>query len=283
MRKGRTNRSGLDPASESPLNAAIAARDRNAIQMVQAAVDRKEVMLAFQPVVPAADPARPAFHEALIRILDDTGRIIPARDFIDAIETTELGRRIDCLALEMGLSELRAVPDLRLSVNMSARSIGYPQWMRILHRGLADDPTSGERLILEITEASAMVVPDIVMVFMRDLQQQGLAFALDDFGAGFTSIRYLRDFYFDILKIDGQFIRGVAGNRDNQCLTRALLDIAHHFDMFAVAESVEDARDATYLAGIGMDCLQGYHFGAPVVHPPWRQPEKGRRRALTSG
>jgi EAL domain-containing protein (putative c-di-GMP-specific phosphodiesterase class I) len=145
--------------------------------------------------------------------------------------------------------------------------------MRILHRGLTDDPTSGERLILEITEASAMVVPDIVMVFMRDLQQQGLAFALDDFGAGFTSIRYLRDFYFDILKIDGQFIRGVAGNRDNQCLTRALLDIAHHFDMFAVAD----------LAGIGMDCLQGYHFGAPVVHPPWRQAEKGRRRALTSG
>ena len=67
------------------------------------------------------------------------------------------------------------------------------------------------------------------------------AFALDDFGAGFTSFRYLREFYFDIIKIDGQFIRGISDNPDNQVLTQALLSIAHHFDMFAVAESVESA------------------------------------------
>ncbi|MCV2867157.1 EAL domain-containing protein [Defluviimonas sp. WL0002] len=279
MTKGRKTRLGMDPSDESPLNAAVAARDRDAVLMVQAAVDRREVMLAFQPIVPAAAPARPAFHEALIRVLDDTGRIIPARDFIDAIETTELGRRIDCLALELGLAELRSVPELRLSVNMSARSIGYPQWMQTLMRGLAADPTVGERLILEITEASAMVMPDTVMVFMRELQNRGLAFALDDFGAGFTSFRYLKNFYFDIVKIDGQFVSGIADNADNQCLAKALLSIAHHFDMFAVAECVESAHDAAYLAQIGMDCLQGFHFGAPVVHPPWRKASTDRRRA----
>lgn len=269
----------IDPDDESPLNAALAQRDRDAIEMARAAVERKEVMLAFQPVVSSADPTRPAFWEALIRVLDHTGRIIPARDFIDAIETTELGRRIDCLALELGLAELAAVPGLRLSINMSARSIGYPDWTRVLNRGLAVDPTAGERLILEITEASAMMMPDIVSVFMRDLQDRGVAFALDDFGAGFTSFRYLREFYFDFLKIDGQFIRGVAANPDNQCLIRALLSIARHFDMFAVAESVETEADAAWLAGIGMDCLQGYFYGAPVVTPPWRRPAARRRRA----
>jgi len=284
----RTRRNGMsdsrkrppiDPDDESPLNAALAQRDRDAIEMARAAVERKEVMLAFQPVVSSADPTRPAFWEALIRVLDHTGRIIPARDFIDAIETTELGRRIDCLALELGLAELAAVPGLRLSINMSARSIGYPDWTRVLNRGLAVDPTAGERLILEITEASAMMMPDIVSVFMRDLQDRGVAFALDDFGAGFTSFRYLREFYFDFLKIDGQFIRGVAANPDNQCLIRALLSIARHFDMFAVAESVETEADAAWLAGIGMDCLQGYFYGAPVVTPPWRRPAARRRRA----
>ncbi len=269
----------IDPDDESPLNAALAQRDRDAIEMARAAVERKEVMLAFQPVVSSADPTRPAFWEALIRVLDHTGRIIPARDFIDAIETTELGRRIDCLALELGLAELAAVPGLRLSINMSARSIGYPDWTRVLNRGLAVDPTAGERLILEITEASAMMMPDIVSVFMRDLQDRGVAFALDDFGAGFTSFRYLREFYFDFLKIDGQFIRGVAANPDNQCLIRALLLIARHFDMFAVAESVETEADAAWLAGIGMDCLQGYFYGAPVVTPPWRRTAARRRRA----
>lgn len=279
MTHGSRNRPPIDPSDQSPLNAAVAQRDRDAIDLVRAAVERKEVMLAFQPVVACNTSAKPAFWEALIRVLDATGRIIPARDFIDAIETTELGRKIDCLALEFGLAELAAVPDLRLSINMSARSIGYPAWMRVLNRGLAIDPSAGERLILEITESSAMVMPDIVSVFMRDLQDRGVAFAMDDFGAGFTSFRYLKDFYFDILKIDGQFIRGIATNHDNQCLTQALVSIAHHFDMFAVAESVETEADAAYLAGIGVDCLQGYLYGAPVVSPPWRQAADKRRHA----
>ncbi|HAR52570.1 MAG TPA: EAL domain-containing protein, partial [Roseovarius nubinhibens] len=70
------------------------------------------------------------------------------------------------------------------------------------------DPTVAERLILEITESSAMVVPELVTGFMEKLQHKGVSFALDDFGAGYTSFRYLKQFYFDILKIDGQFIRG---------------------------------------------------------------------------
>ena len=118
-----------------------------------------------------------------------------------------------------------------------------------------------------------MVMPDIVMVFMRDLQKQGISFALDDFGAGMTSFKYLRQFYFDFLKIDGQFIRGIADNPDNQCMTRALLAIAQQFDMFAVAESVETARDAEVLVAMGMDCMQGYYFGAPTVTPPWKAPQ----------
>ena len=70
-------------------------------------------------------PKRAAFYEGLIRIMDPSGRIIPAADFIGAVETRELGRKIDCLALEMGLDTLAAEPGIRLSINMSARSIGY--------------------------------------------------------------------------------------------------------------------------------------------------------------
>ena len=115
-----------------------------------------------------------------------------------------------------------------------------------------------------------MIVPELVTGFMRDLQCRGVSFALDDFGAGFTSFRYLRDFYFDIVKIDGQFIRGIADSADNQVLTSALSAIATQFDMLTVAESVETARDAEYLAAVGINCLQGYFFGAPTVNPPWQ-------------
>lgn len=264
---------------QDPLSYAISAKDQTTLAMVADAVRHKQVMLAYQPVVPAGQVDRVAFYEGLIRVLDGTGRIIPAKEFIGAIEATETGRVIDCLALEKGFRALSMHSSLRLSINMSARSIGYSRWMRTLQRGLDADPTAGERLILEITESSAMLVPELVIGFMSELAQRGISFALDDFGAGFTSFRYLRDFYFDILKIDGQFIRGIAQNADNQVLTTALATIARQFDMFTIAESVERADDAAYLTAIGIDCLQGYFYGAPSVKPIWLTPDARRASA----
>lgn len=255
---------------DSPLTAAAFAARADALDMVRAAIQSKSVLLAFQPVVQAKITRRPAFYEGLIRILDHTGRIIPARDFIPFVETNELGRQIDCLSLELGLKTLAQEPGLRLSINMSARSIGYPAWLSTLERGLRANPESAGRLILEITESSAMVVPDLVTAFMQEMQERGVCFALDDFGAGYTAFRHLKEFYFDIIKIDGQFIRGIHRSPDNQVLTQALVSIARHFDMFTVAECVETAEDARYLTDIGVDCLQGYYFGAPRTQPAWR-------------
>ncbi|MCP3972832.1 MAG: EAL domain-containing protein [Rhodobacteraceae bacterium] len=261
----------------SPLAAAVSERDRDTLNLVRDAVARGNVLLAFQPVVQTAQPDRVAFYEGLIRVLDQTGRVIPARDFIEVIETHELGRRIDCLALKLGLETLAATPGLRLAINMSARSVGYRAWMDTLKRGLALSPTVAERLILEITESSAMLVPDVVQAFMRDLQHCGITFALDDFGSGYTSFRYLRDFYFDILKIDGHFIRGIHKSPDDQVLVQALLSIARHFEMFTVAEFVESAEDAEFLTQIGIDCMQGYFFGVPTTRPSWVAVQQARR------
>ena len=264
---------------DTPLAVAVTSRDRSVVDMVEEAVRHNQVRLAYQAIVPAGEQAQPAFYEGLVRVLDETGRVIPAREFIQAIETTATGRIIDCLALDKGLRMLGDYPEIRLSINMSARSIGYPRWMRTLRRGLGQDATIAERLILEITEGSAMLVPELVVSFMEDLQKKGVSFALDDFGSGFTSFRYLRDFYFDILKIDGQFIRGIADNPDNQVLTGALIAIAQQFDMVTVAENVEQPRDAAYLTQIGIDCLQGYYFGAPTIHPPWIDEAQARQGA----
>lgn len=269
---------GAGDMAGSPLSFAIGESDRRTLDTVREALRKRRLLLAYQPVVSAADTGRIAFHEGLIRILDETGRVIPARDFIGAVETTEIGRLIDCASLELGLDALRREPGLRLAINMSARSIGYPRWVDILHRGLAAEATVGERLILEITEGSAMLMPEIVTAFMEDLHRHGIAFALDDFGAGFTAFRYFKEFFFDIVKIDGQFIRGVHRDPDNQVLAQALISIARQFDMFTVAESVEAPEDADWLQAQGVDCLQGYLFGAPTTMPDWSD-EARRKRA----
>jgi EAL domain-containing protein (putative c-di-GMP-specific phosphodiesterase class I) len=269
----------VDPDLElsSPLSIAIAKRDQETIQMVRHAVERRQVMLAYQPVVRGTDPAAPAFYEGLIRVLDHTGRIIPAADFIDVVEGQELGRKLDTWALRLGFEALQQEPSLRLALNMSARSIGYPDWIETLRSGLRRHPTIGERLILEITERTAIVMPELVQVFMAEMQGHGVSFALDDFGAGYTAFKYLRDFYFDVLKIDGEFIRNIATDPDNQVITEAMLSVGRHFDMLTVAEAVETAPDAEFLIGAGCDLLQGYCFGAPTVRPWWAEQETRRR------
>ena len=260
----------VDAIHASPLSCAAYEQRHNTLKMVRAALDDRRAVLAFQPVVQARLPKRAAFYEGLIRIIDHTGRVIPAADFMSAVETNEIGRRIDCLALEIGLTTLANEPSIRLSVNMSARSIGYPEWLATLERGLRHAPLVAERLILEITESSAIIMPDMVTLFMQDMQERGISFALDDFGAGYTAFRYLKDFYFDIVKIDGSFIRDITHEADNQVLVQALVSIARHFDMFTVAESVETADDAQTLVRMGVDCLQGYYYGAPSVREPWK-------------
>ena len=265
--------------SASPLGVMISAQDRETMSMVREAIDTRRMRLAYQPVVLAREPDRVAFHEGLIRVLDPNGRVIPAKDFIDAVENTEIGREIDCIALELGMGTLARHADVRLSINMSARSIGYPRWMRTFRKGLAAGPTVGERLILEITESSAMLVPELVTAFMEELQAEGVAFALDDFGSGYTAIRYFKDFFFDILKIDGQFIRDIHRDPDNAALTAALLSIGKHFHMFTIAEAVETPEEAQFLVNLGVDCLQGYLFGAATLRPEFLGRDVRQKRA----
>ena len=97
----------------------------------------------------ASNPDKIAFYEGLIRVLDETGRVIPAGDFMALAEEANLGREIDVAALHLGLEALRDNPGLRLSINMSARSIGYSKWSNLLRRYLALDRSIGERLIIQ--------------------------------------------------------------------------------------------------------------------------------------
>jgi EAL domain-containing protein (putative c-di-GMP-specific phosphodiesterase class I) len=269
--------SAFDPSAsgeDNPLSAAVGARDRNVIDMVRNALERKEAFLLFQPIVDCGDTRRVAFYESLIRVSDDTGRTIPAKDFIMQVENTETGRIIDCLALEIAMRTLRERSDIRLSVNMSARSMGYMGWSDTYFAGLKPDPTIADRLIIEITESSAIEMPDITRGFMDRVQATGASFALDDFGAGYTSFRYLKEFLFDVIKIDQYFVRDIHRDADNRAIVATLIQIANHFDMFCVVEGVETEEEATCLRAMGADCLQGFLYGHAATLPPVEKQRK---------
>ncbi|MFZ1469686.1 MAG: EAL domain-containing protein [Paracoccaceae bacterium] len=268
----------LDADLATPLAVATSSADRDTLAMVSAALSLRRMRLAFQPAVYSADPSIIGFYEGYLRLLDPQDRVIPARDFMDVVETQELGREIDVAALQLGLMALQKNPGIRVAVNMSARSVGYKKWTSTLRQALKSFPEIGRGLILEISEASAMQMPDVLAPFMKDLRGNGIAFTLDDFGAGATSLQLLREFRFDIAKLDGMYIRGIEGSEKNQPLVRAAIAMAKEFNMFLVAEAVETVAEANWLRDHGVGCLQGYFFGAPEVAPDFSRFRKGRQQ-----
>jgi EAL domain-containing protein (putative c-di-GMP-specific phosphodiesterase class I) len=276
MKEPKSSKFDRDPALASPLSAAISAQDRDTLAMVASALKDRRMRLAFQPVVYAADPTLIGFFEGFIRLLNLRDQVIPARDFMAAVEQRQLGRDIDCAALQLGLMAMQRNPQIRVSINMSARSVGYRPWMDLLSRALQDSPRLGSSLILEINEESALQVPDVLKPFMSEMREKGIVFALDDFGAGTTSLRLLEELDFEIAKIDGALVKNVDRSKATKSATRAAIAMAQELGMYVVAEAVETEGEANWLRDAGVGCLQGYLFGAPTVTPDFRAFRHGR-------
>jgi len=208
--------------------------------------------------------------ECLLRMLDESGRLVPAGDFIPAAEKLGLIRMVDRRTLELALEELEACPDLQLAVNLSGMTVVDPSTLTQLLGLGRDAGRVAERLTFEITETVAVQdIRDSVHMVER-LKELGCTVALDDFGAGYTSYRYLKTLDVDLMKIDGQFVQGLDSNRDNDLFVRTLIDLAHGFDVRVVAESIETEADALALRRRGVDYLQGYYFGRPEIGRPWQ-------------
>lgn len=235
--------------------------------MVANAISDGRVGLAFQPIFRAGPRPMIAFHEGLIRIRNTDGRLVSAAEFIPAVENTSLVQALDRIALQKALDMLRVDPYQRLSINMSAITIMDAEWMDIMARASDATPHIADRLIVEITESASMADADETARFMEFGHRLGCCFAIDDFGAGFTSFSQLRRFKFDMVKIDGQFIRGLPNSRDNQVLVDALVRISRQFEMFTVAEFVETAEESAMAQQMGIDGLQGFYHGRSADTP----------------
>ncbi len=272
----RLSKFDRDPTMASPLDVAVSAEDRETMARVTGALRDRRMRLAFQPVVYAADTAVIGFYEGFIRLLNERDQVIPARDFMATVEQHELGRQIDCAALQMGLMALQRNPQIRVSINMSARSVGYRPWVQVLRKALRDTPRLAHNLILEITEPSILQVPDVLKSFMEEMRNHGIVFALDDFGAGITSLRLLREMRFEIAKIDGSLVKNVDTSADGQAIARAAIAVAQEMNMYVVAEAVETEGEANWLRDAGVGCMQGYLFGPPTVTPDFRAFRHGR-------
>ncbi|HEX3953939.1 MAG TPA: GGDEF and EAL domain-containing protein [Stellaceae bacterium] len=264
-------RAGRDCHTHYRMTAEQRERQRRSLtisEQVQAALREERVMFAFQPVVDA-ETGIVDHYECLLRMIMPDGRVVSAGEFVPVIEQLGFIRLVDHYVLERAIAELTAHPNVKLGFNISGLTAADRPWLRALISQVRNRPEIASRLIVEITETAALYDLEESARFVSALRHAGCSVSLDDFGAGHTSLRHLQNLAVDTVKIDGSFIRNLAGNPDSQVFLRHLLGLAKGFGFHTVAECVATAEDAEILRREGVGLLQGYYFGRPSLERPW--------------
>ena len=235
------------------------------VDRFKSAVAKKDFTLVYQPVVDLRT-SEVDHYETFVRLDKDSSPL----DAIRMAEQMELIQELDLAVVQAVVQQLLkpANTRLRLAANISARSLMRPAFAeRILTTLRYAQPARG-RLILEITESSALGDLQRADALVRGLRRGGAGVCLDGFGSGASSIDYLRSISVDAVKIDGRYIREMASPTGrNGVLVRHLAGLCKELKLTSIAQMVETADQAAALCQIGVDCGQGFLFGRPQAQP----------------
>ena len=238
---------------------------------LRSAVEHDELLLQYQPIVDLAT-SKVCGVEALVRWQrPGSGVVIQPTAFIGVAEDIGMIGAIGEWVLRTATAEVGAWvasgivgPDFVLSVNVSARQLADPKFPAQVAAAVAGWGRPADRLWLEITETAVMADPGLSDPGLEGLHALGVRLALDDFGAGYSSLGQLaRTLPVSILKLDRSFVFGMAGRRDHEIVAAAAA-LANALELVSVAEGVESADQALAVTGVGFRYAQGFYFGAPA-------------------
>jgi diguanylate cyclase (GGDEF)-like protein len=252
---------------ETPVEATVDARRLTTSAKIRNALTQNRLSLATQPITSLADGAIERF-ELLLRMRGETGELLPASAFIGVAERSgmiqELDRWVVGQALDLLGAHQRAGDPVSLHINLSGASLTDISVLEYIERRLDEGDADPARCTFEITQTARIEDLDTAAGFADRLTEFGCEVAIDDYGAGFGPFEYLKRFPFDLIKIDGAFIRDMTHNDADQLTVQAIVGIAQGLGKTTIAEFVEDEQTVTMLREYGVDMAQGYHLGAPV-------------------
>lgn len=232
------------------------------LNFLRCALVDKKVCFAYQAVINHTT-MKIHYHEALLRMPDTRGSYISVGPIIPIAEDTGLIFMIDQMVLEMAVKELVKDPELILGINIS--NIGTTDKALLsIAENLLSSHNVGNRLIIEITETSCNENYAQITLLMNKLRRFGCRFALDDFGAGFTSFRQLQNLSVDIIKIDAKYIRNITDDLYSQYFVKRLIKIAKNLGIEIIAEFVENAEIAQFLTNLKVNLLQGNFYSEAI-------------------
>jgi diguanylate cyclase (GGDEF)-like protein/PAS domain S-box-containing protein len=232
---------------------------------IEHALENDLLDLQFQGIYSTED--RSLSHlEVLVRMRDAGERrafLLPGQ-FIPHAEKSGKILEIDRWVLRESIRMLGEVPAIpALAVNISGRSFGEPRLPQYIAEQLRHYGVAPRRLLVELTETSAVADLHDAQRFIEALRQAGCRVSLDDFGTGFSSFAYLKYLQVDSVKIDGLFIRNLPSDYENQLFVKAIVSVARGLHKTTIAECVEDDETLGMLKAFGVDYVQGYYFERP--------------------
>ncbi|MGN6202799.1 MAG: EAL domain-containing protein, partial [Solirubrobacterales bacterium] len=227
-------------------------------QRLRSSLDEGNLLFHGQPILDLRS-GDVHHYELLVRMRLD-GELVPPGRFLPYAEKSELIHDLDLWAVEQGVRLGEQIP---VAINLSARSLGSRELMRAIERSLHRDSSLAQMLTFEITETAAAENMQGARELVDELTKMGCGVALDDFGTGYGSFTYLRHLPVTQLKIDMEFIRGLAADRADRRVVESMIDVARNFEMTTVAEGVEDERTLEMLRELEVDLVQGYLIGHP--------------------
>jgi diguanylate cyclase (GGDEF)-like protein len=239
-----------------------------------------ELTLHYQPQLDAVSSALERV-EALVRWAHPVrGLLLPA-EFLPLAEQTRLIRPLTRWVIERALDDWRRWQDegldLRVGVNLSARSLGDEELPVELATLLAEHGAPPGTLTLELTESAVMADPFRAASILGRLSRMGVRLALDDFGTGYSSLAYLKRLPVDELKIDRSFVAHMAADADDAAIVRSTIELARSLRLRTVAEGVETGDALATLRAFGCESVQGFLFARPL--PAREMGEWARRHA----
>jgi diguanylate cyclase (GGDEF)-like protein/PAS domain S-box-containing protein len=231
------------------------------------AVERQELALYYQPKVDLGT-GRTIGVEALVRWNHPRHGLVEPDQFISLAEHTGVIQAITLWVVGEVIRQhrlwRRAGIEISVAVNLSTRNLQDLQFPDQVAELLRDDGVPPDWLEMEITESSIMADPVRAMEILKRLRATGIRFSIDDFGAGYSSLSYLRKMPVTTVKVDKSFVIGMAANEDDAVIVHSTVDLAHNLGLKVVAEGVESRDILDRLTAMGCDAAQGFFISRPV-------------------
>ena len=231
------------------------------------AVRNGNLDFAYQPIVDAKTEEI-SHYEVLLRIKDESGKLISVGPYIPVAEKFGFINMVDRFVLDYAVSELKQYPNLHLAINISNQTVRNKSLIKRI-KAIINDEDLAKRLCIEITETGSEHNLEVIAHFVDQLKELGCTVSIDDFGSGYTSFKQLKMLNVDILKIDGSFIKDIESNPDSLLFVELLAKFAQSCKLKTVAEFVENEAIAEKLKKIGIDYFQGYYYGKPSTKKLW--------------